>query len=311
MTYIFCGIRIYSEEKIDLLDEAADDTLNCPFISVEWFFNNSRNELEEIYNDFTTGFEKKAASSFCDVIPKVKLTIDEKYLYYQGKLLFKITLKQGSGIIRVYVSNGFSAELAKEVLISDALPLGCIGIDNCVFLHAACVTHGNKSFVFLGDTGAGKSTLTTFLCMQGFEIVSDDMICVRIVDGEVIVSQYLRFMRLWEESYTQLECVSVGRTPNGKYLIKCNKHEGQKITLDRLFWLNRGQNDYQIVPLTKMEGYINLISSLIMGFAYSPSELKYAYEIVSKIIKEKPIYKLMYSNGYDKLLDLSTRIKEV
>ena len=60
-----------------------------------------------------------------------------------------------------------------------------------------------------------------------------------------------------------------------------------------------------------MNGYINLVSSLIMGFAYSSSELKYAYEIVSKIIKDKPVYELMYSNGYDKLLDLSKRIKEV
>lgn len=311
MTYIFCGIRIYSEERIALLDEANDDNLNCPSIFVDWCFNNSYDELEEIYKEFASRNEKIAASSFCDIIPKVKLTVDEKCLYYQWKLLFNIRTRQGIGTIKVYVSNDFPLELAQEVFISDALPLGCIGIDNCVFLHAACVTYGNKSFAFLGDTGAGKSTLTTFLCTQGFEIVSDDMICIRIIDDEVIVSQYLRFMRLWEESYRRLECDSVGKTPNGKYLVKCNKHKSNRITLDRLFLLNRGQNNYQIVPLTKMKGYINLVSSLIMGFAYSSSELKYAYEIISKIIKDKPVDELVYSNGYDKLLDLSKRIKEV
>ena len=189
MTYNFCGIRIYSEERIALLDEANDDNLNGPSIFVEWCFNNSYKELEKIYEEFATGFEKKAASSFCDIIPKVKLAIDERCLYYQGKLLFKIKMSQGIGTIRIYVSDDFSVELAKEVFISDALPLGCIGIDNCVFLHAACVTYGNKSFAFLGDTGAGKSTLTTFLCTQGFEIVSDDMICVRIV---VELSRYVQ-----------------------------------------------------------------------------------------------------------------------
>ena len=70
MTYNFCGIRIYSEERIALLDEANDDNLNGPSIFVEWCFNNSYKELEKIYEEFATGFEKKQQVHFVTLYPR-------------------------------------------------------------------------------------------------------------------------------------------------------------------------------------------------------------------------------------------------
>lgn len=146
--YNFCGFNICSRERICLLDEIDDVDNALPTIFVEWTFNIQAKRLEEIYDNYEYETEKEAASSFCDIIPKVKIKVTERYLYYKDKILFEMNKTPANAIIKVYVSNDFSLELAKEVLISDALPLMCMSIDGCVFLHAACVMFKNKTFAF-------------------------------------------------------------------------------------------------------------------------------------------------------------------
>lgn len=50
-------------------------------------------------------------------------------------------------------------------------------------LHGAAVAFGGRAHVFLGDSGQGKSTLSSLLCAHGAEAMADDMTVVRWGEG--------------------------------------------------------------------------------------------------------------------------------
>ncbi len=55
-----------------------------------------------------------------------------------------------------------------------------------LWLHGGCVVRDNKAIILLGNSGVGKSTLITYLCLNGFEYVTDDRVIVDVHNREVI-----------------------------------------------------------------------------------------------------------------------------
>jgi len=49
-------------------------------------------------------------------------------------------------------------------------------------LHACGIVHKGKAILFMGDSGVGKSTLTEAFRRKGYQLLSDDVCCVRIGD---------------------------------------------------------------------------------------------------------------------------------
>lgn len=57
---------------------------------------------------------------------------------------------------------------------------------NYVMLHGGGVAYGDYAFLFLGSSMAGKSTLTAYLCMEGYEYISDDRLLINVEKQTVI-----------------------------------------------------------------------------------------------------------------------------
>jgi hypothetical protein len=55
-----------------------------------------------------------------------------------------------------------------------------------LWLHAAAVERGGRAVVLPGESGRGKSTVSTFLCERGWHFMSDDVLALRIENDEVI-----------------------------------------------------------------------------------------------------------------------------
>jgi hypothetical protein len=47
-----------------------------------------------------------------------------------------------------------------------------------ILLHAAAVARNGKALVLAGNTGAGKTTLATWLVCRGFEYLTDELLCI-------------------------------------------------------------------------------------------------------------------------------------
>ena len=57
---------------------------------------------------------------------------------------------------------------------------------NYVMLHGGGVVYNDCAFLFLGSSGAGKSTLIAYLCMEGYEYISDDRLIINLKQQTVI-----------------------------------------------------------------------------------------------------------------------------
>lgn len=51
-------------------------------------------------------------------------------------------------------------------------------------LHASAIVHRGEAVLFMGTTGAGKSTMATAFRLKGYEMITDDVCPVKIIDGK-------------------------------------------------------------------------------------------------------------------------------
>lgn len=62
-------------------------------------------------------------------------------------------------------------------------------------LHASAVCYGSNAFLLTGHTGSGKSTLTAWLCSNGFTYLSDDISIINISTLKVIPMKNMIMLR--------------------------------------------------------------------------------------------------------------------
>ena len=71
-------------------------------------------------------------------------------------------------------------------------------------LHASAVAADGQVTAFLGDSGAGKSTMAAFLERAGYRVVSDD-ICLLVPEADGLrVAPVAGWLKLWQESFDSL-----------------------------------------------------------------------------------------------------------
>ena len=68
-------------------------------------------------------------------------------------------------------------------------------------MHAGAIMHENNSYLFTGNTGAGKSTTVAKLQQKGYSVLTDDLAPLSFnVDGLASVSQGVSRIKLWEDA---------------------------------------------------------------------------------------------------------------
>lgn len=71
-------------------------------------------------------------------------------------------------------------------------------------LHASCVAVKGGAIGFVGDCGAGKSTIAAALAKRGLEVLSDDVLALRAQDRGFLVQPGPSRIRLWPSSVKML-----------------------------------------------------------------------------------------------------------
>lgn len=75
------------------------------------------------------------------------------------------------------------AETAETDGVYEAMQIALeriLGFEGFVCLHAACMTLGDQDWLFLGDSGTGKSTLAAACARDGGVVLTDDSVFVRL-----------------------------------------------------------------------------------------------------------------------------------
>ena len=74
-------------------------------------------------------------------------------------------------------------------------------------LHANAIRIGNGAVIFMGDSGAGKSTTAAMFHKKGYEVLSDDIVAV---DSNGCVINGLPQIKLWQSTLENLNIPIVG-----------------------------------------------------------------------------------------------------
>ena len=68
-------------------------------------------------------------------------------------------------------------------------------------LHGSAIAIDGKAYVFIGESGAGKSTIASSFMKKGYQLLSDDVIAVSLLDGDKpwVIPAYPQ-QKLWQDS---------------------------------------------------------------------------------------------------------------
>lgn len=84
-------------------------------------------------------------------------------------------------------------------------------------LHASGVVIGGRAYLFLGDTGAGKSTLAYSICDTGRgRLLTDDVAPIEFVNGMPVVHSAYPAMRLCDDAIVASSALSAGSSERAK-----------------------------------------------------------------------------------------------
>ncbi|OOE14602.1 aldolase [Fictibacillus arsenicus] len=134
-----------------------------------------------------------------------KVTSNSQVFVEKNLVLFKIPnlsifcIKNSNSII-------FSPELGADQDKIRLYLLGtCMGTlllqKKILCLHGSAVAIDGKAYAFVGDSGAGKSTIAAAFALKNFQLISDDVIAINFdnQDKPLVMPSYPQ-QKLWEES---------------------------------------------------------------------------------------------------------------
>lgn len=99
--------------------------------------------------------------------------------------------------VTLTVSNGFDREQVQSTILNQIIPFAMSHLGE-LLLHGAAVEIGDEAVLFVGRKGQGKSTLAAAFAKAGFNILSDDVVRVRLRGKKAIVFPSFPEIRVFE-----------------------------------------------------------------------------------------------------------------
>ena len=131
--------------------------------------------------------------------------------------------------------------------------LGTISYQRGVLpLHSNTIVIDGKAVAMSGRSGAGKSTLAAILLKRGHRLISDDVLPLRIVDGQTFGLPGSQHLRLWGETLDLLgeDKQGLRRAADGvreKYYLPSHQKTTAPWPLVALIWLESGFAEQQLL----------------------------------------------------------------
>lgn len=215
------------------------------------------------------------------------------YQIYQG--VGKFQVKQGQEIW-IDPEPGVTEAKIRAFLLGPVLG-ALLHQRGCLVLHASCVRMEAGAVAFMGAARQGKSTLTSFLHQQGYPLVADDKVVVKLNTPVPTVIPGFPLFRLWPDAVAalglenqQLPQLFPGIEKQIHYLEAgfCT----DPVPLVALYVLNTADK-IEISPLTGQDAFWELTSQRYMAPAIQfIGEDPRQFWQMGQVVQRVPIYQL-------------------
>lgn len=182
-----------------------------------------------------------------------------------------------------------------------------------MMLHAAAVGINGEAVAFIGETGAGKSTLTSSLCSKGFQLLTDDGLLV-IEEGDRfwVVPGYPS-VRLWPESLPQVFSGNPPSTDVAHYTEKQRVAAEQaafpfameRMPLRRIYLLRPQETDCEqeiaITPLSPRDAFNECFNSIFRLDFRDRAKLREQFTLTGRMVEPTPVFAFSFPHDFSVL----------
>jgi hypothetical protein len=183
------------------------------------------------------------------------------------------------------------------------LPLAATLRGHEVF-HASAVSHGDRTFAFVGPSGAGKTSLAAELACRGAGFVTDDVLALEPL-GETVVAHaglgvaYLRSTEanLYEEDGRDAIGPVVGHTNKAHVEVK---PDSRSLPLGGVYFLERGREagEPAVDAIDPVDPRM-LLSNTFNVYVRTPERLVHQLDVCAAVARSAPMMRLGIPAGVD------------
>jgi hypothetical protein len=235
----------------------------------------------------------------------------------QANLLMMVADQHNFGCCDLAAGFGFACVTKAAVFNMDylrynyleAMVYTLLDTRHLVAMHAACVAFHDCGFLFVGESGAGKSSLAYACARRGWTYVSDDASCIaRRRSGRSVLGNpgTFRFRPKASNLFPELQGQIKLRNnkPTLEVRTECleNIHTANEVVVNHLVFLNRSEAAVDVPHITAISREFALKRLLQQIW---PTELAIHEERLQAIerLLEAEIYELTYGK-FDPAIDL-------
>ena len=205
---------------------------------------------------------------------------------------------------------GVSEETLTHCFLGDILSLW-LELHEIPALHASSVVMNGKAVGFLSHSGNGKSTLAAGFVQDGYDLLTDDILAVQIIDDQVLARPGYPRIRLWPNEAHRFfgESEILKRVYPGidKRWIPVGDGFGTFCRSPRplvcLYVLARDDSDpgdrgIRITPISSRDAVIELVRYSFGGFVIEGLGLAAKrMDLVARVVKQVPVRRITFAPG--------------
>lgn len=187
-------------------------------------------------------------------------------------------------------------------------------------LHASAVGFENRSVVFVGAPGAGKSTTAAAFAQEGHGVLSDDIVALAESGGAFQVMPGYPYLCLWPESLEMLHDSPEAFpriTPDGEKRrlalgIKGTRFEKRPLRLGAIYFLGDRRPDPApyVEAIRAQAALLSLVADTYANKILDRDLRAREFEVLSRLVETVPIRRAFAHSDASRIGDLCRVIRE-
>ncbi len=283
----------------DLILEYNSEDVNILFdrnISVDYYCVNDKSDWDFKINYHLGFYDKNLENQVWDFVGHSTGEFYWNYSWFVNygldDILIKIEFKNHNELAVIFASFNTISRIVDVKVIpknSNVLPLKIdpfinplgsllllyfLKIKGGLLLHASAVINNNKSYVFTGVSGIGKSTMFNLWKQNGYDVINDDRVVIRLIDG----------------------VVKIYNNPMPYY-----RQEPRESVLDKVFLLKQSPENYS-KELFGAVAFSRVMGNFIQQF-FNKEMVKNHLEYVEEVLSFLKVYELGFKPDVE-IIDL-------
>ena len=137
-----------------------------------------------------------------EVLAALHEAADSYVIHFMRLARFQVS--RDCSMVRCTPFRSCSPALMRHLFLDQIMPL-LLSLTGEYVMHASAVEHDGRAIAFVGESGAGKSTMAAAFGRAAGRILADDSVIVREIAGQFLASAPYASLRLWEDSAAALD----------------------------------------------------------------------------------------------------------